>query len=158
MSLYNEWGQCKLCDEFEPKHAEFCDYQKLALRLDEAVRERQIYKKLHAVSGDQRDQAMEALKASESRLEAADKRAKDYVKAIDSAFNCVSYHNYDEAYKVLRDARLDAVNQSLLGVVERQKNLMPCVECEKMVEPPFAPKPKDRVICGECVERLRERL
>lgn len=57
------------------------------------------------------------------RLEAADKRAKDYVKAIDSAFNCVSYHNYDEAYKVLRDARLDAINQSLLGVVERREQI-----------------------------------
>ena len=52
----------------------------------------------------------------------------------------------------------DAVERILESpVVERQTFLMPCVECGKMVEPPFAPQPKDRVICGGCVERLRER-
>jgi hypothetical protein len=45
----------------------------LQSRLDEAVREREIYKKLHNVSSDQRDQAMEALKGAANRLDSLSK-------------------------------------------------------------------------------------
>lgn len=85
--------------------------------------------------------------AAESRLDAAEKRARDYVKAVDSAFNCVSYHNYEEAYKVLREARLQAVNESLIGaVVERQTTVTAHIHDFK----PSGLVPNERVCsCGQ---------
>lgn len=36
--------------------------------------------------------------------------------------------------------------------------LKPCVNCEKLIPPPFTPMTTDyKLICGDCVEKLRER-